>query len=85
MQFDTGPYATNCVKLPTWEVINGANVTVMAYFRSYDSLTDSILDHGHFLRNNSRYAPAFRTTDPASFARAIHAAAMQPTPPTRPN
>ena len=27
---DTGPYATNCVKLPTWEVINGQNVTVMA-------------------------------------------------------
>ena len=71
---DTGPYATNCVKLPTWEVINGQNVTVMAYFRSYQSLTDSILDHGHFLRNNSRYASAFNTTSPQSFARAIHAA-----------
>lgn len=71
---NNGPYVTNCVQLPTWEVINGQNVTVMAYFRSYQSLTDSILDHGHFLRNNSRYAPAFRTSDPREFARAIHAA-----------
>ncbi len=69
-----GPYATACIPLPTWEVINGADVTVMAYFRSYDSLTDSVLDHGSFLRTNSRYAAAFNTTDPARFAQAIAAA-----------
>ena len=31
-------------------------------------------EHGRFLRDNPRYAPAFETTDSESFARAIHAA-----------
>lgn len=69
-----GAYASGCIPLPTWEVIGGVDVIQWAYFRSYDPLTDSILDHGHFLRNNSRYAPAFNTTDPIAFATAIHQA-----------
>ena len=69
-----GAYATGCIPLPTWEVYNGVDVIVWAHFRSYDSLTDSVLDHGHFLRNNSRYAPAFLTTDAVAFAQAIHRA-----------
>ncbi len=68
------PYATGCVPKLTWEVVAGQNVYVWDYFRSYDSLTDSVLDHGHFLRNNSRYAAAFNTGSAAGFVRAIAAA-----------
>ncbi len=44
------------------------------HFRTYNSLADSIMDHGAFLRNNSRYAAAFSTSTPQAFAQAIAAA-----------
>lgn len=68
------PYSSGCVPKLTWEVIGGQNVYVWAHFRSYDSLRDSVLDHGYFLRNNSRYAPAFSQSTAAGFVRAIAAA-----------
>ena len=68
------PYTTGCMPKLTWEVIGGQNVYVWAHFRSYSSLTDSVLDHGYFLRNNTRYAPAFNTSTPEDFAKAIAAA-----------
>jgi hypothetical protein len=69
---DVGPIATGFVTVPTKEVVGGSVVTVMARFRSYRSLADSMRDHGRFLRANARYRPAFaHSSDPNAFARAI--------------
>ncbi|WP_159106707.1 glycoside hydrolase family 73 protein [Streptomyces rishiriensis] len=72
-QVTWGSIATGYVTVPTREVINGQSVTVQANFRSYNSMTDSFRDHGAFLRNNSNYAPAFKTSDGIAFARAVAA------------
>lgn len=40
-------------------------------YRAYASIYDSYQDHALYLQNNSRYAPAFNTTDPTQFAAAI--------------
>ncbi|MHC6591686.1 glucosaminidase domain-containing protein [Arthrobacter sp. C152] len=48
---------------------------VMDWFRAYATAEESFADHGRFLRNNSRYRPAFgHTDDPYAFARAVAAA-----------
>jgi flagellum-specific peptidoglycan hydrolase FlgJ len=44
------------VEVPTTEYINGNPVTITARFRKYSSFADSIMDHGNFLLQNSRYA-----------------------------
>src|ERR687896_342302 len=54
-----GKVATGFVELPTKEFFNGREQTVMAKFRKYKSMADSMRDHGDFLRSNSRYKPAF--------------------------
>jgi|ERR1051326_8399040 flagellar protein FlgJ len=42
---------------------------IKQYFRKYKTPADSFTDHGKFLRNNKRYAKAFRfQNDPYSFA-----------------
>lgn len=70
-----GSIATGFVEVPTREVINGRDVMVRALFRSYPNMEASFRDHGAFLRNNGRYAPAFQVTNnPDEFARAIHRA-----------
>lgn len=69
---DVGPIASGFVIRQTHEVVGGRDVVVSARFRSYRSLGDSMRDHGHFLRANGRYAPAFAfSRDPNAFARAI--------------
>lgn len=40
-------------------------------FRAYDNAGQSFYDHGRFLRDNSRYAAAFRTKTPEEFLRVI--------------
>ena len=47
---------------------------VTAYFRAYDSWADSILDHGQFFHDNSRYAAVIGLTDYTAQAQAIKAA-----------
>lgn len=44
--------------LPTWEVIGGADVTVLAPWRVYHSLEESVLDHARFLQRYPRYREA---------------------------
>lgn len=59
----------------TWEVIDGENVTVMAAFKAYTTLADSIVDHGRWFIENSRYRRALQVKDdPRAFARAINEA-----------
>ncbi|WP_395806662.1 glucosaminidase domain-containing protein [Archangium minus] len=49
--------------------------TVDANFRKYNTPAESFADHGKFLRENKRYANAFKHTDDAAqFAREIHRA-----------
>jgi flagellum-specific peptidoglycan hydrolase FlgJ len=69
---DVGPIASGFVVKQTHEVVGGRDIVMNARFRAYRSLGDSMRDHGHFLRANSRYAPAFAfSRDPNGFARAI--------------
>lgn len=70
-----GPGPAGVISMSTWEVIGGANVTVNDGFKAYHNLYESVMDHGRFLADNSRYAAAFKVpNDPQQFARRIHAA-----------
>ncbi|WP_224240637.1 glucosaminidase domain-containing protein [Hyalangium gracile] len=63
------------VTMPTKEFLNGKWVTVNANFRKYNTPAESFADHGKFLRDNKRYANAFKHTNNAEqFAREIHKA-----------
>lgn len=65
------PHQAGCTSMPTREVINGRSIMIVDGFRTYATGADSFRDHGHFLRVNSRYAPAFQTKSADDFARAI--------------
>ncbi len=41
--------------MPTTEYLNGEDVTIEATFRKYPDWATSIVDHGAFLNQNSRY------------------------------
>jgi hypothetical protein len=62
------------VTMRTREVEGGKSVFVDAAFRRFASVEECFAAHGHFLRDNSRYANAFQAADGESFARAIAAA-----------
>lgn len=70
------PYQDGCHEVPTTEYNpSGTSYRITARFRKYSSLERSVLDHGHFLRNNSRYSNAFKyTNNPDRFAFEIHKA-----------
>jgi lysozyme len=52
------------VTCKTGEYVNGKYVTVMAEFRDYDSIADSIIDHALlFVNNKSRYGNIIGCTD----------------------
>lgn len=40
-------------------------------FRKYNSIQESFDDHAKFLKNNSRYSPAFKTSNPEAFAKVV--------------
>jgi flagellar protein FlgJ len=67
-----GPIAVRCAKYKTSECKDNKCVPTFAQFRSYATEADSYLDHGGFLRANSRYKSAFAFTNkPDEFIRAI--------------
>jgi len=67
-----GTIATGAAQARTREVVNGASVMVNAWFRAYNTMTDSFRDHGRFLRNSRRYQAAFDVANnPDEFARRI--------------
>jgi len=70
---DPGPIAAGCRVYQTWECDKaGRCFTTTASFRTYAAAADSYVDHGHFLRANSRYRGAFRYgRQPDLFAKAI--------------
>lgn len=63
------------VYMDTWEHLEGQDVTRREPFRAYNNAAESFSDHGRYLRENARYAQAFKHTDDArQFARLIHKA-----------
>jgi flagellum-specific peptidoglycan hydrolase FlgJ len=69
------PGSAGIVWIDAWEVENGVNVTRSEPFRKYEHPVDSLVDHGRFFLENSRYASALQATDdPREFARRINAA-----------
>lgn len=71
------PHVKGFYEKVSWEVINGKNVDVKSKFCRYDSLEESMLDHGLFLRKQ-RYIPALslfeQTGDIDQYARDIQTA-----------
>jgi flagellum-specific peptidoglycan hydrolase FlgJ len=61
------------VTMQTREVEGGQSVHIDAAFRRFASVEECFAAHGHFLRDNSRYAKAFQAADGETFARAIAA------------
>ncbi|MEU4428908.1 sporangiospore maturation cell wall hydrolase GsmA [Actinoplanes sp. NPDC024001] len=58
-----GPHATGCHVYQTTECSKAGKCFETAdAFRTYATMARSFRDHGHFLRNNKRYAPAFAHT-----------------------
>lgn len=73
--FRWGQNAVGCVHKQTNEVEGGKTVRQIAAFRMYTDMRGSFVDHGLFLVQNARYAPAFAfVNDPEKFAKAIHKA-----------
>lgn len=72
----TKPGPAGVVTIDAWEVENGVNVTRQGEpFRKYNSVAESIADHGRFFIENRRYGEALLTKDdPREFARRIAAA-----------
>jgi len=70
-----GPGSAGVYEIETWEVYDGEDVTVLAAFRAYTSLADSIVDHGLWFHDNRRYRQALEVSDdPRAFAYAINEA-----------
>jgi flagellum-specific peptidoglycan hydrolase FlgJ len=70
-----GPGSAGVYEIETWEVQGGEDVTVLAAFRAYTSLADSIVDHGLWFHDNRRYRKALDVgDDPRAFAYAINEA-----------
>lgn len=73
--FRWGPNALGCVHKQTNESEKGRTVRQIASFRMYTDMRGSFVDHGLFLVENARYAPAFEhVDDPEAFAKAVHRA-----------
>lgn len=71
----TKPGPAGVLMMDAWEVENGFDVVRPEPFRKYNSVAESIADHGLFFVENSRYRDALRARDDANeFARRIAAA-----------
>ncbi|GAB3706924.1 glucosaminidase domain-containing protein [Mariniluteicoccus flavus] len=68
----TSPFQLGCVDKSSLEYFDPANpVPIVSAFRTYRSAEDSFADHGYFLKNSTRYAAAFTTTNPNDFIREV--------------
>jgi flagellum-specific peptidoglycan hydrolase FlgJ len=69
------PGTAGVIWIDAWEVENGENVVRPEAFRKYESVSDSLVDHGRFFLENPRYARAMDAKrDAREFARRINAA-----------
>lgn len=73
-----GSIATGYVDVKTKEYIGGKEITITDHFRKYKDITDSFIDHGMFLKQNSIYKSALdayaKTGDAEEFARGLQRA-----------
>lgn len=65
----TGP----TVSFATTEHLGGKDVGLVDKFRRYSSWLDSMVDHAQFLLKNPRYAPCFKETTGAGWAKQLQA------------
>ncbi|MEV4419409.1 glucosaminidase domain-containing protein [Patulibacter sp. NPDC049589] len=73
--FVWGRNAVGCMHEPTNESEGGTDVRQVAQFRLYRTMRGSFVDHGLFLRENPRYARAFKyRRSPRRFAQALQKA-----------
>jgi flagellum-specific peptidoglycan hydrolase FlgJ len=71
----TKPGPAGVVTIDAWEVENGVDVNRPEPFRKYNTVAESIADHGLFFVENRRYREALLVgNDPQEFARRIAAA-----------
>jgi flagellum-specific peptidoglycan hydrolase FlgJ len=71
----TKPGPAGVVWIDAWEVEDGVSVTRSEPFRKYNSVAESIVDHGMFFVENRRYRSALAAADdPKEFARRINIA-----------
>ena len=77
-KINSGPVATGYADVATKEHIKGEDITIVDHFRTYNSMADSFIDHGLFLKNNKRYSLALKryaqTGDTNEFARDLQKA-----------
>lgn len=66
-----GSYNGQSVTMPTYEYYGGRYVRINDAFRAYPSNSDSIVDHGRFLRENSRYSNLIGQRDYRTATRLI--------------
>ena len=69
----SGSGPAGVVSMNTREVYDGQDVVIKDGFKAYHNTYESVMDHGRILAKNSRYAAAFKTSDPVEFARSVHA------------
>jgi flagellum-specific peptidoglycan hydrolase FlgJ len=68
----SGIGSDGAVWMPTLEYVDGGSYTVVAPFRAYRSLADSVADHAALLQHLDIYKGALQATnDPDEFARRI--------------
>ena len=67
------PSKSRTVELPTKEYKNGKYITVMAKWRVYDNVTDSIRDRNALVATNNRYADARKAATPLDQITAMKA------------
>lgn len=67
----TSSWKGKTYNIQTIEYINGVKQTVNANFRAYDSWMDSVIDHGAFLCNLSRYSNLLGVKDYEKVCRLI--------------
>src|SRR5436309_11377623 len=71
----TKPGSDGVVWIDAWEVEAGQNVVRPEPFRKYSNVVESLVDHGRFFLENSRYRHALEAkNDAREFARRINAA-----------
>lgn len=68
-----GPKSPKCTITQGTTVGDGAGAGKVVY-RHYQSIADSVEDHGYFLKNNSIYSAAFKAATPEDQIKAIAAA-----------
>lgn len=75
-----GGWAGDTIDYPTKEYVNGQYIDVIATFRKYPSLDESMVDHGKFLNENPRYREIIGEEDYKTAAQGLQRAGYATAP-----